>query len=132
VYGRLHDDYSPKREDWEPEFHSTIAYMLIREDNDPVGMFMVSVHNPVCFEVHSAFLPSAWGETTREAGKLMINYLWEQTHCKRIIGNIAESNRLSVKFALDLGMEIFGVNKKSFMKHGRLQDQICMGISKPE
>lgn len=133
VFARMHDDFSPTREEWEPIVHeATIGYMVAYEDDDPVGMFMVSAHNPVLFEIHEAFLPSAWGDLAREATLKMREWIWQNTPCQRIIGNIVESNRLALKFALDAGMTIYGVNPRSFMKCGKLRDQIMVGISRPE
>ena len=41
------------------------------------------------------------------------------------------NNRLALRFALEAQMQIYGVNQKSWLKAGKLWDQICLGISAP-
>jgi RimJ/RimL family protein N-acetyltransferase len=85
--------------------------------------------NAVCFEVHLGFLPSGWGLAEKTA-KLAIGWIFSNTRCQRVFASIPEYNRLTLRLAKSAGMEEFGVNKASFLKDGKLRDQILMGLSK--
>jgi RimJ/RimL family protein N-acetyltransferase len=62
----------------------------------------------------------------------MSSWLWAHTSCRRLITNVPARNRLALRFAEAAGMERFGVNHASLLKDGKLQDQILLGLSRPE
>ena len=45
--------------------------------------------------------------------------------------NVPRDNRVAYHFALAAGMNVYGQNECSFLKNGKLHDQICLGISRP-
>jgi hypothetical protein len=47
------------------------------------------------------------------------------------VTGVPQGNRLAYRFAIAAGMEQYGVNEASFIRDGRMQDQICLGISRP-
>jgi hypothetical protein len=61
----------------------------------------------------------------------MAEWIWHNTPCRRLITNVPADNRLAFQFALSAGMEPYGKNEDSFLKGGKLLDQICLGISRP-
>jgi hypothetical protein len=52
-------------------------------------------------------------------------------NCRRIVGSVPVTNRLACQFAERAGFAVYGVNLKSYMKGGRLLDQILFGVSAP-
>ena len=46
--------------------------------------------------------------------------------------SIPEYNKLAIRLAGKVGMELIGINKRSFMKNGVLYDQQLFGISKED
>ncbi len=130
-YAALHDDFAPAREDWEPAIHSAIHYYAVRNNRDLIGMFMCSQHSAIEIEVHTAFLPKAWGNDARPAACEFLRWIWEKTPIERIIGKIAASNVASLDYAESLGFKVFGVDERSKMYGGRLCDQIYFGMSRP-
>jgi RimJ/RimL family protein N-acetyltransferase len=97
-----------------------------------LGLWMFHPQNAVCWEVHTCLLPNAWGERAHIAARALPEWIWQHTPCRRIVTHVPENNRLALRFALKAGMTIFGCNKASYLKHGRLCDQLCLGLSKPE
>lgn len=132
LYKHLHDDFAPAREQWHPVIHDLVSYMVVREDGEPIGLFIVNAHSTVLWEIHECFLPQAWGEKAIAATIQFREWIWKKSACQRLFGQIVESNRLALRFAKAAGMMEFGVHPKSFMKHGRMQDQILVGVSRPE
>ena len=90
---------------------------------------MLHPHNAICWEIHTCLLPNAWGERGRRAARLLPEWIWQHTPCRRIITNVPDNNRLALRFALAAGMTEIGVNAASFLKNGKLRDQTLLGIS---
>jgi hypothetical protein len=135
IYKYLSDDYSPLASEYRPQEHAGIWYVIARdvrdEGSDLLGCWIFIPQNGVCWEVHTALLPCAWGERGQLAARLLPIWIWAASCCKRIITNVPTSNRLALHFAYKAGMEVFGVNRASYMKNGILYDQVMLGISKP-
>lgn len=135
LYPHLSDDFSPAPGEYRPQEHPAIWYVIVRDVDEGreelLGLWMFVPTNGVCWEVHTALLPIAWGERGQIASLMLPPWIWEHTHCRRIITNVPSSNRLALHFALKAGMRIFGVNEASFLKHGVLCDQTLLGISRP-
>lgn len=131
IWPYISDDFSPAAADYRPIESEAIWYVLAWDDLELLGLWMFHPHNGVCWEVHTALLPDAWGERARRAAVAMAEWIWEHTPCRRIITNVPEDNRLAFRFAIAAGMEVYGKNEASFQKDGKLIDQICLGISRP-
>jgi RimJ/RimL family protein N-acetyltransferase len=135
IYDKISDDYSPPREEYRPIRHEGVWYVVARdvhaEGADLLGLWMFHPQNGICWEVHTALLPVAWGAPGREAAQLLPGWIWRNTPCRRIVTNVPTTNRLALHFAVNAGMKIYGVNEASYLKNGRLCDQVCLGISAP-
>jgi len=66
VFRHLTDDNSPSAEDYQPIEHEAIWYVIVRDsycgDEELLGLWMFHPLNSICWEVHTALLPNAWGE----------------------------------------------------------------------
>lgn len=131
IWRHISDDGSPAPADYQPIESELLWYVLVWDEKELLGLWMFHPHNTVCWEVHTALLPNAWGERARQAARQMTDWIWAHTPCCRIITNVPETERIALKFALAAGMEEYGRNPRSFLKDGRLLDQILLGISKP-
>jgi len=138
IYKHLVDDSSPAREDFYPMEDEAVWYIVVREifpDAEPeevLGLWMLHPHNSICWEIHTALLPNAWGERAHRAVRMVFDWIWENTPCRRLITNVPSSNRLALHYAVGAGMKIYGVNEASFLKGGVLCDQVCLGLTKPD
>jgi RimJ/RimL family protein N-acetyltransferase len=139
IYDHISDDFSPDPADYEPIDHPSVWYVIVRDtpdtdnaDAELLGLWMLQPLNGVCWEIHTALLPNAWGERGRRAAKHMAQWVWEHTTCRRLVTNVPENNRLALAFAEAAGMKVYGRNTRSFLKGGKLLDQILLGLSKPE
>ncbi|MDM7995639.1 MAG: GNAT family protein [Acidobacteriota bacterium] len=132
VYPSISDDFCPEASDFEPNMHPSIWYVLARDGEQLLGLWMFVPQNAICWEVHTCLLPEAWGRRALEAVMALHDWVWQNTPCLRVITNVPRYNTLALRFAQKAGLGIFGKNWSSFMKHGVLHDQIMLGISKPE
>lgn len=129
VYKHVSDDGSPQVSDYMPPSSSDVIYLGICEDNGIEGVFVLMPQNVATVEVHTCLRKSLWGASV-EAAVRGIQWVWENTNFQRIVTNVPVPNRLAAKLSTRAGMELFGVNKASFLKDGHLYDQLMFGISR--
>lgn len=129
VYPHISDDGSPPAPEFQPLQSEAVWYIVVRDGEEILGMWMLHPHNSVCWECHMCYLPPAWGSRASLAGRMLPEWVWEHISCRRIIGNVPACNRLAVAYMKRIGFEEFGINRASFLKNGQLYDQICLGIS---
>jgi RimJ/RimL family protein N-acetyltransferase len=131
VYRHLTDDTSPPADEFRPIESDLFWYLLAWDGNELLGLWLLVPHSAVCWEIHTALLPDAWGERARQAATVALEWIWTHTPCRRIVTGVPQGNRVAFRFALAAGMEQYGVNEASFLRGGRMLDQICLGISRP-
>lgn len=113
-------------------FHlpSKFAYAIARDqDGALLGCYGLEPRNLISLEIHTCLLPIAWGRG-QEITSAFRDWLWQNTSAKRITTRVPSFNRLALKLALSCGMIEFGRDVRSFQKHGKLFDEILLGISK--
>lgn len=129
IYPHVIDDNSPAPEDYVPMLPEHVYYLGIF-DGEYLGLFLFHPHNSVCFEAHTCLLPAAWGRPSSECAKAAVQWMFENTPCRRVITNVPIYNRLALRLAQRSGLTQFGINPKSHLKNGVLHDQIMLGVSK--
>jgi RimJ/RimL family protein N-acetyltransferase len=131
IYDKLGDDYSGLAEDYFPVEDKRLYYLKAKRGKTLLGVFLFLPRNHTCFEAHIAFLPDGWGAAAK-CSVMAFKWIFKYTLCRKIIAEIPVYNRLVVKAARDSGMTEFGVNTASFLKGGKLRDQVLLGIKKQE
>lgn len=132
IWPGITDDGCPKPEDFVPLGDEHVIYLLAYKDSQVCGLFMLHPHNEICWEVHTCLLPEGRGWKARELVAQGFKWVWANTKCLRIITNVPAFNFPALGLAHDVGFEVIGVNKGSFMKQGVVYDQTILGISRPE
>lgn len=130
----LHDDFSGKPEQFEPQAADSpyVAYVSVHDDDGAfLGLAIVSKHSEVQVEVHNALLPSIGWKKRVQVGRAFLEWVWAAGR-KRVIGKVVGSNRYALKYNELVGMELIGINVKSFMKKGILENEHWFGVSAPE
>lgn len=132
IWNHASDDFSPTANEWEPHKSALIWYVLVKDGEDLLGLFMLVPENTICWKVHTCLLPIARGSKAKQAAEQGIHWVWANTPCLRLITDVPKYNRQASLFSRWAGMAEFGVNPKSYKKNGELQDVMMLGISKPE
>lgn len=122
------DDFSG---DVEYPIMDNIYYLAVY-GQELAGMFVVFPLNAVTYDAHSAILPEYYGDKAKEAGRLAIDWVFDNTDCLKINGSTPVYNRLAVKYSEEIGFIREGINSKSIMKNGKLYDQIYFGLEREE
>lgn len=133
LYPHVSDDFSPDACDYVPPGAGPyLIYLLAKDGDELLGMFLFVAHTGICWEVHTCLLPNAWGSRARLAAIGAAEWMFEHTPCRRIITNVPSYNRLALRFARSAGMKEFGINERSYQKNGTLHDQVVLGLSPQE
>ena len=132
IWPMVADDLAGAREDFIPLDHPATCYLSARDGDHLLGIWMLNPENSVTWDVHTCLLPSAWGALAIKAACHAIQWVWDNTPCRRLVTKVPVFNRLALRFARMAGMVEYGRNPRSFLKNGELHDQILLGISKPE
>ena len=130
VYPALVDDFSPPAESFTPIEHDAILYLAVRVDGNAAGVFMLVPVNGCTMEIHTALLPQAWGANGTLAQKALLDWVWDNTQCERLITQVPAYNTLARRYAERAGLTVYGVNPRSFKRNGQLHDIVLLGISK--
>jgi RimJ/RimL family protein N-acetyltransferase len=132
VWPHITDDASPPPAEFEPVDHPTVAYLLVRDGELPLGLFLFEQRGAVHIEFHTCLLPAAWARGSVAIGRQMMAWLWENCpRLERLTGAVPQNNSLALRFAQGLGMIEYGVNPQSFQKNGVLLDQALLGVNRP-
>lgn len=131
IFPLIADDFHSDAKSWRVPENDQIVYLLASDDQGPFGFGIFHPLNFACWAGHFGFLPRAYGADARKSFQRMLLWMWENTTAQKVVGEIVRENTLAIRFARSVGFEIYGVNKKSFLRGGALRDQVCFGISKP-
>jgi RimJ/RimL family protein N-acetyltransferase len=132
IWKHVVDDRKVQPEEWEPVKDESVWFVLAKDDGQILGMWMFTPENLVTWKVHTCVLPWAYGAKAKEAAEKLSVWFFAQTGAERLITEVPQYNRLALKFAKCAGMVQYGLNPKSYLKFGKLQDLILLGMSKPE
>lgn len=154
-YRMASDDATPPARDFRPNEDERIVYVAVRgECNEVLGIFTLIPQNAVCYEIHAALLPAAWGSTegnrrraalspdksgdaatpmasSREALRGAVAWAWKETPARRIVAAVPHYNRLALKLAFESGFIAYGRNRAAFLRAGTLHDLVLLGVSRP-
>ena len=130
IFPHIGDDYAGPRESFTPNSDYRIWWVEANNDGELLGLFMFLPRSTVLWEMHVSLLPGAWGPPGLRAGRQVIPWVWENTTCRRLIGEVPRSNTLAIRWAEACGFTRFGVNPRAFMKRGVLEDLVLLGISR--
>jgi len=133
LYPFLCDDYSPPIDEAAVAENDGIWYVLARDERgELLGFWLLAPHSAICWEIHTVM---ALDRRALAALRELIGpggWLWKNTPCLRLVTNVPAWNGIALRFGLRGGLSEYGRNPESFMKGGRLFDQILLGISKPK
>lgn len=92
-------------------------------------MFWLHPLNYITYVAHINMLPQYRGEYALEASQLAINYMLENTPCRKFVTTIPLYYKNAIRFTQKLGFKLEGRLKNAYLKNGQLDDLIIMGLS---
>lgn len=132
IWPYVSDDFAPPVEQFQPIENDSIWYVLVKDGDQLMGMWMLVPNSPIWTEVHTCILPEGRGNRAREASILFIEWIWKNTPFLAVTTHVPSYNRLALNFAIRGGMKAVGMIPRSYQKNGHLMDQMVLGTYKPE
>lgn len=132
IFPHVTDDWVKTPEQWDAPRSETIVYLVASDGHVFFGFGAFVPVTWSCYQAHMGFLPCSYGEQALSTFRSMIDWMWANSTAGRLVGEIPIDNRRAIAFAMSAGFIEYGVNQKSRLRGGRLVDQVCLGISKPE
>lgn len=141
IWRHVTDDGGGDPAKYRPLDHPAMLYVLAWDREELLGLFIFAPENSCTMDVHTCLLPAALfppadqpdaPSRSSTAARGVIEWIWRNTSCRRIVTRVPAPNRLALRFARMAGMMEWGRNPMSWLKNGQLHDQIYLGISKPE
>ena len=128
VYEYMGDDYTPPREEFEPNPHPDIWYVIAACWSAVAGLFTLIPENRHCWKLHVCMLPNASTTEKWTAARGLVPWLEERTDCRRLVAEVPRTNAAAIIYGTHgIGMRYVGTHPKAFMKYGSLQDLIILG-----
>jgi len=110
---------------------------ILKNDNvyvlspDEYTVFIAFPFNSVTYDIHvNMVAPEGRGKNAEVTTRMMLEYMFTETPCQKLISVIPFSCENVLLFALKMGMKLEGIIKKSYLKNGELQDQRLLGMTK--
>lgn len=132
VYRAISEETTGPASHFEPPIHPDLWHFLVYDNEELIGCYSLFPENSVCWSLHVSLLPLAsWVRGRPLASmKALFERVWQVTPCMRIVGKVPDYNRLALQLARKAGMISYGENVMSFPNHGRLYNEILLGISR--
>ena len=131
VWDRMVDDFSPAVQDYQfPSAGPELTYLVARWRGAIIGFFMVVKRNPIMVEFHAVLVPLATGAIATAALKTLLGWIWKYAGAQRIVTTVPDFNKAAQKKAAKIGMTVYGINERAFIKDGQLGSQILFGINR--
>lgn len=127
IWEHVKDDGVSSPLDLDIPITDKFYYLIPMKGNDVCGLFIAHPLNMVTYQIHIAILPRMRGDTVN-IGKLCLEWMFENTSSKKLVGFIPEDNKKTIALSQRVGMTKEGVLKKSILKDGKLKDQIIFSI----
>ncbi len=93
IWPLVTDDLSGSPEDFEPTIHPAVWYVTTTLAGVLIAMWVLVPQNGVCWEIHTYLVPGHEFKQGREAAKGIVQWIWSNTPCRRIVTNVPRFNR---------------------------------------
>ena len=99
IWPHIGDDNAGSPEDFKPIEHSSVWYVVARDNDELMGLWILVPENSICYDLHTCLLPTAWGPKAAQAAAEMQSWIWTNTPCRRLITRVPRLNRLALRLA---------------------------------
>ena len=132
IWPYVHDDMVQDSKDYAPiePIDGIIDYLGVFDGEEFKGIFVLMQINFITFEIHTALLKSCRGKAAVIAANAVVDWIFNNTQCKRLITQIPENNLPAELLAQSAGMKEYGFNPDSFQLAGEIYSLKLYGVTK--
>lgn len=117
--------------DYTPDVQGS-CWLAMRDDDELVALYQLQQRNAVTLEIHAQVLHQHRKEYSGATGKAALQWILDNTDAEKVIAWVPEIYPNVRSFTESQGFQIEGVNRKSYLKNGKLHDQTLLGITRSE
>lgn len=93
-----------------------------------IGCFVLHKQSARTWECHVQVLPEHRKAHAADFGKSVLEWTWLNTGAHKLVAQIPFLYPNVLKFAERMGFVVEGINRASYLKHGKLVDQWYVGL----
>ena len=117
---------------WEPDLLKT-CWLPVFIEADPVALFSLDALNSVTAEMHANVLPAYRALYRHDIAKIVFSWILHNAkEYQKIVTTVPFLHRHIKRYAGEMGMQVEGISRSSYIKDNRLWDQWYMGITRSE
>lgn len=117
-------------EDFAPDVHNEC---WLRVDcGELVGVYNIHGITGITCQIHPMILPQFRGKIALESGREALKWIVDNTNYYKVVCEIPQIYKNVIFFAAQCGMVREGINRSSYLKHGKIHHMTRMGITRPE
>lgn len=130
IWPHIHDD-TVSLEDFSPAepVDGWLMYLGVFDD-DYCGFFLVARKNSITYEIHTVLEKCCRGHSAIIAAKAVIDWLFANTDCLRLVTEIPDGNIPAERLAINAGLTQYGLNEHSFKVNNVIKSAKLYGITK--
>lgn len=109
------------------------CWLLMVDGDDVVGLYNIHGINSIQCQIHAHVLPEHRKKHSYETGVLALKWLHEnEPSYQKLIAFVPVIYENVKKFTCQFGFQVEGLNRKSYLKNGKVVDQYLLGITRDE
>ena len=131
VWAHIVDDSGARFEDYRPSIHDDSRWYITALDGQVAAAFWMRRVNGITWEAHANVRPKFWGQKRgTKMCRLAIEEMIRDTGARKVVALIPDSSPAVQRMAQAIGFKREGCNKDSWLKNGKLYNQIHYGITR--
>lgn len=115
---------------WMPDISE--GWLYASDEEGFVGIYNVHPSNSTTLQIHPMIPPETRGRRAYESAVEVLDWIFTTTKYQKVVCEIPVIYRNVKLFAMSAGMKEEGINRKSYLKNGKIHDQWHLGIAKQE
>ena len=136
IYPYIIDDGCPENpEDFDASGaigKDGIHYIGWFDGDHLVGLWIFLRWSAAMFQGHVCLLPNFRGKRGIDSSAIAVQWMFDNTPCRKIMALVPEESKAVIGLVRSMGFAREGRLRKSFLKDGRLFDEIVFGYSGKE
>ena len=131
LWDYLKDDSEIYPEDYQVPMDEDHRWYVSIEDNEVIGVYYVHRVNHITWQIHTHVRKKHWGSgKTVPHAKAIVEFVFNETGAHKLIATIPESAPQVLDYAKHTGFIEEGRRTSSYMKDGKIYDEILLGITR--
>ncbi len=116
---------------FNPENQKDIYYLTASIEGVVMGLIVFHIFNhPICYQGHINYFPKYWGMQLEEHTKEAIQWMFDNTECRKIMALVPDHFPEVLVHAKRAGMKKEGYLINSIISNGKIDSQTLLGVEK--